>query len=65
MFYVAGWEIIYFNFIPDFADRYGAHVLDQLRLVNVAMTFIEPLPVGILMTLVSAVALRRPSRPPA
>ena len=84
VFYVVTWEIVYFNFMPDFTDRYGKHVLDQLRasgateaailarqkelldfkemyrnpLVNIAFTFIEPLPVGLLMTLISAVTLR-------
>ena len=29
--YVASWEIVYFNFIPDFADRYSAHVIEKAR----------------------------------
>jgi hypothetical protein len=84
-FYVVAWEIVYFNFMPDFADKYTAHLLDQLRAsgatqaaidarakelaafremysslpVNAAITFLEPLPVGLLMTFVSAVTLRR------
>lgn len=29
--YVITWEIVYFNFIPDFADRYSAHVLNEMR----------------------------------
>jgi hypothetical protein len=33
-------------------------------LVNVAMTFIEPFPVGLLITLISAAVLRRRAGPP-
>jgi hypothetical protein len=29
--YVVTWEIAYYNFIPDFADKYGAHVVAKLR----------------------------------
>jgi hypothetical protein len=34
-------------------------------LLNAAMTFIEPFPVGLIRTLVSAAILRRRSAPPA
>jgi hypothetical protein len=83
--YVVAWEIVYFNFIPDFADQWGAYAVEQLRaagatqaaldakaaemlefkkmydnlLINAAFTFVEPLPVGFLVTLVSAVTLRK------
>jgi hypothetical protein len=83
--YVVAWEIVYFNFLPDFLDKYGAYVIDTARksgasaeeitrqvdqmkyfqdlyknpLWVAAFTFIEPLPVGIPMTLLSAVILRR------
>lgn len=89
VFYVVAWEIVYFNFIPDFVDKYAAHVLDKLRaagateatlaaeakkmarfkelyanpLINAAMTFMEPFPVGLIVTLVSAAILRRKSEP--
>ena len=85
VFYVATWEIIYFNFMHDFMDKYAAHVIDKARaagastaaiqakmqqmqamkrlyenpLYNAAMTFIEPFPVGLLITLLSAAVLRR------
>ena len=85
VFYVVSWEIIYFNFMPDFADKYAAHAVQDMRqkgatdaaiaakkvemekmkamlrnpLMNAAMTFIEPFPVGLLMTLISAAILRR------
>jgi hypothetical protein len=84
--YVITWEIIYFNFMPDFGDKYAAHAIESLRasgkpaaeiereveemrrmmdlyknniLFNVAFTFLEPLPVGLVMTLISALILRK------
>jgi hypothetical protein len=85
LFYVAAWEVLYFKFMPDFMDKYGAHMVEKLRasgasdaavlakaeqmkkykemydnpLINAAMTFIEPFPVGLLITLISAAVLRR------
>ena len=85
VFYVASWEFIYFNIMPDFADKYAAHAISDMRqkgatdaaiaakkvemekmktmldnpLLNAAMTFIEPFPVGLIVTLVSAAILRR------
>ena len=87
--YVVTWEIIYYNFMPDFMDKYSAHIiqkmqasgataaaiqqktveLDKLRvmyknpLINMAMTFIEPFPVGLLFALISAVILRKKPQP--
>lgn len=29
--YVATWEVIYFKFMPDFMDKYGAHVVEKAR----------------------------------
>jgi hypothetical protein len=91
MFYVVTWEVIYYNFMPDFMDKYGAHVLQKMQasgataaaiqekseeinklkvmyknpLFNAAMTFIEPFPVGLVITLLSAAVLRKkaPSQP--
>ena len=83
--YVATWEVIYYKFMPDFADRYAARQIEKAKaagapesevekqrqemehfkemyrnpLANVAMTFLEPLPVGLLMTLLAAGLLRR------
>jgi len=83
--YVITWEILYFNFMPDFADKYAAHAIEQVRasgkppqevaqeiekmkqfktlynnvFFNVAMTLLEPLPVGLVMTLISAAILRK------
>jgi Protein of unknown function (DUF4199) len=85
VFYVVSWEIIYFNFMPDFGDKYAASAIETLRekgateaaiaakkqemekmkamlnnpLLNAAMTFIEPFPVGLIVTLVSAAILRK------
>ena len=90
--YVVTWEIIYFNFMHDFMDKYGALMVEKLKasgasaaavqakvlemknlkeqyenpLFNAAMTFIEPFPVGLVITLVSAAVLRRkPQSQPA
>ena len=83
--YVVAWEIIYFNFMRDFADKYSAHMVEKVRssgageqaiqakiqemknmkallenpFFNAAFTFLEPLPVGLIMTLISALILRK------
>jgi len=83
--YVVAWEILYFNFMPDFLDKYSAYVIEKARasgasqqaidaqvqqmksfkamyanpLINAAMTFTEPFPVGLLVTLISAAILRK------
>jgi hypothetical protein len=88
IFYVATWEIIYFNFMPDFLDKYTAYEVQKVKssgaseavvqakiaevqkykamydnpLWNAAFTFIEPFPVGLVMTLVSAGILRKRPR---
>jgi hypothetical protein len=85
LFYVAAWEIIYFNFMPDFLDKYDASVIAKAKaagasaaalqakveelnrskilyqnpLYNAAITFLEPFPVGLVITLISAAILRR------
>src|SRR5262249_38489437 len=87
--YVIAWEIIYFNFMHDFVDKYAAHMVEQVRasgasqeaiqaklqemkrfkelyenpFFNAAVTFLEPLPVGLVMTLTSALILRKRSKP--
>ena len=88
IFYVVTWEIIYFKFMPDFAEKYASYVEEKARaagksaaelaalrqqvnqlkplldnpLTNAAFAFIEPLPVGLVMTLVSAAILRRKNK---
>ena len=83
--YVVTWEVIYYTFLPDFWDKYGAHLVEKLRasgatpaalqaqlqevakykelyknpLLNAALTFIEPFPIGLVITLISAAFLRR------
>ena len=83
--YVITWEIAYFNFFPDFLDKYSAHTLERLRtsgasaaeiqektaqlammakyydnvFFNMAITLMEILPVGLIMTLISAAIARR------
>ena len=83
--YVVAWEIVYWGFIPDFAETYSRHVVDKMQasgetaeaiaakqaqmeqfqvwyknpLFNVAITFLEIFPVGLIVTLVSAAILRR------
>ena len=91
--YVVTWEVLYFNFMHDFMDKYSAHLVEKLRasgasaaaiqaqieqlkkfkqeydnpLFNAAMTFIEPFPIGLAITLISAALLRKraPSPIPA
>ena len=88
--YVATWEILYYNFLPGFWDKYGAHIvakaqasgassaaiqtqLEQVKkfkelyanpFINAAMTFIEPFPIGIAITLVSAAILKKKQQRP-
>jgi uncharacterized protein DUF4199 len=88
MCYVATWEVIYYKFEPDFADKYAAYTVEKARksgaseaeiaaqtkkaaefkemysnpLVNVALTLLEPLPVGIIFALVAAGVLSRKRR---
>jgi len=86
--YVVAWEIVYFNFFHSFADKYAAHMVEQVRnsgaseqviqaklqemkrfkelyenpFFNAAITFLEPLPVGLILTLISAIILRKRSK---
>ena len=86
--YVAAWEIVYFNFMPDFMDKYGNYLVEKLKtsgasaqeiaakqqefikfkemyanpFINFAFTFIEPFPVGLLITLISSLILRRKTK---
>ena len=86
--YVATWEIVYYNFAPDFGEKYMAHALEKARasgateaqiaaqtkkmaefqqmyrnpLVNIAITMLEPLPVALAFTLLTAGVLSRKRR---
>ena len=83
--YVATWEVIYFNFAPEFTAKYQEHQIEKMRAkgeteeaiahkkvelaefaelyrnpaINAAITFLEPLPVGLVFALVSAGVLSR------
>lgn len=83
--YVIAWEILYYNFLPDFVEKYGAYMVEKAKaagasqqtiaatiqdmknmktmldnpLINAAMTFLEPFPVGLIVTVVSAAILRK------
>jgi hypothetical protein len=83
--YVATWQVVYRNFVPDFAERYTEYTIEKERragateaelaeqraemekfaemyenpLVSIAFTFLEPLPVGLVIALVSAGVLSR------
>ena len=84
-FYVVAWLIDYYFFVPDYMDKYSAHMLDELKasgasqveidketmkmaemvtmlknpLFNAMMTYAEILPVGLLVTLISSLILKR------
>lgn len=85
--YVIVWLIYAFFFIPDFAEKYSAHMLDKLKasgasqveidkqtkemanfvsmyknpFFNAMMTYMEVLPVGLVVTLISSLILKRKS----
>ena len=87
--YVVAWLIDCFFFIPDFAEKYSAHMLDDLKasgasqveidkqtkemanfatmyrnpFYNAMMTYVEILPVGLVVTLISSLILKRKSLP--
>jgi hypothetical protein len=86
--YVGAWEIVYFKFMPDFAEKYSAHMVEKAKAsgesqqkvddivrrakafkemydnlaINIAMTFMEVFPIGLVVTLISAGLLRKKPR---
>jgi len=88
--YVGTWEIVYYKFMPDFAEKYAVHMVEHAKasgaspqkveetqrkasdlarnyhnpVINVAMTFMEVFPVGLVVTLASAGILRKKGRDP-
>lgn len=87
--YVIVWQIDYYFFIPDFYEKYSAHIIRNMKaggataaqiqqqmavnktngemyrnpLFNAMFTYIEILPVGLIMSLLAAVILKRKSNP--
>ncbi len=83
--YVVGWLIDYYCFIPDFAEKYAASMLDKLKSAGagaaeiaakskemdsfitmyknpvfvILFTYVEILPVGLLITIVASLILKR------
>lgn len=84
--YVVAWQILYFNFLPDFGDKYTQYLIEKSRasgatpeeiakqvadmerfkviyqnpFYNAVITFfIEPFPVGLIITGISALILRK------
>lgn len=81
--YVGTWEIVYYKLMPDFSEKYAAHMVEHAKAsgatqqkleeterqaeqfkqmyanpaINVAMTFAEVFPIGLVVTLVSAAIL--------
>jgi hypothetical protein len=86
--YVATWQVMYYNFMPDFLTKYGVHELEKARAegaseealaqkkveldefermyqnpaINAAFTILEPLPVALVIALISAGVLSRRKR---
>jgi len=87
--YVITWEILYYNFMHDFMDKYIAYMGEKMKasgastaelqaklqegqkikvlmenpLYNAALTFVEPFPVALVVTLISAAILRKKAKP--
>jgi hypothetical protein len=83
--YVGTWEIVYYKFMPDFVEKYNAHMVERAKAsgasqqkideteqkakqfkqmyanpaINVALTFMEVFPIGLVVTAVSAGILRK------
>jgi Protein of unknown function (DUF4199) len=88
--YVATWEVIYRNFLPGYADKFGQEAVKAAQakgateaevaktrqemakfaedykkpMVRIGFTILEPLPVALLMSLISAGVLSRKRRDP-
>lgn len=41
LFYVATWEVVYFKFMPDFADKYAAHTIERAKSSGASQEKIE------------------------
>jgi hypothetical protein len=87
--YVGTWEIVYYKLMPDFNEKYAAHMVERAKasgasqekidkavkdaqdfkqmydkpVINIAFTFMEVFPIGLIVTLVSAGILRKKGVP--
>ncbi len=87
--YVVSWLVMFYGFMPEFAEQYAAYTVESVRsrggsqlevdaaikqgedaiqllknpVTNAAVSFLEPLPVGLLATVISAVVLRKHEAP--
>lgn len=87
--YVIVWLISYYFFIPDYGEKYAAHMLDKLKadgasqaeivkqtkemnsfnkmyknpFFNALITYTEIIPVGLLISLISSLILKRKVKP--
>jgi hypothetical protein len=41
VFYVAAWEIVYFNFMPDFVEKYTAHAIETAKAAGASQAAID------------------------
>jgi hypothetical protein len=83
--YVIAWEILYHTLMPDFFEKFSAHVIEKARasgatpeaiqakvqemeqakrlysnpVLHFVFTFLEPFPVGLIITVISAAILRK------
>lgn len=83
--YVVTWEILYYKVMPDFGEKFTAHMVERARasgvsaqqleekkreaasfkemydkpLYNIALTFTEPFPISLVVSLISAAILRK------
>ena len=83
--YVIAWQILFHNFMPDFFDKYAAHVIEKARASGATpeaiqaqtqemdqmkqlvknpffhnlFVFLEPFPVGLVITVISSLILRK------
>jgi Protein of unknown function (DUF4199) len=83
--YVIAWQIFYHAFMPDFFEKYSAHIIEQARasgatpetiqeqtqqldkdvalykhpILHNVFVFLEPFPVGLVITLISSAILRK------
>lgn len=86
--YVVAWLILYYNFFPDFMEKYSAHQINNIKAQGLSVaetnekiatinsnkeiyknplgvilfTYLEIFPIGLIVTLISALILKRRSK---